>query len=129
MEVIAQPKGRPNGITLAPGGKVLYVVNSDEKNVRAYDIDKNGSASNERVVISNIEGVPDGIKADEKGNVYVACSGIAIYSPDGKLLHTVTMTEKPSNLAFGDADLQTLYITARTSVYRVRLDVKGALHY
>jgi gluconolactonase len=129
IELVAQPKGRPNGVTLSPNGKVLYVVNSDEKNVRAYDLDKSGAASNERVIISKIEGVPDGIKTDEKGNLYVACSGIAIYSPDGKLLHTLPMSEKPSNCAFGDSDLQTLYITARTSVYRARLQVKGSVQY
>lgn len=129
MELVAKPTGRPNGITLSPNGKVLYVVNSDEKNVRAYDLDHSGSASNERTVISNIEGVPDGIRVDEKGNLYVACSGLAIYSSEGKLLHTIPMSEKPSNCAFGDADMQTLYITARTSLYRVRLDVKGSVQY
>jgi gluconolactonase len=129
MEVIAQPKGRPNGVALAPNGKILYVVNSDEKNVRAYDLDRSGSASNERIVISQIDGIPDGIKTDEKGNLYVACSGIGIYSPEGKLLRLIPMHEKPSNCAFGDGDLQTLYITARTSVYRARLDVKGAPPY
>ena len=129
VEAVAQPKGRPNGIALSPSGKILYVVNSDEKNVRAYDLDRSGSASNERVLISGIEGIPDGIKTDEKGNLYIACSGIAIYSPEGKLLHMLRMGEKPSNCAFGDPDLQTLYITARTSVYRARLSVKGSVQY
>jgi gluconolactonase len=129
MELVAKPAGRPNGIAFSPSGKILYVGNSDERNVRAYDIGKDGSAGNERVFVSNIDGVPDGIKVDEKGNLYVAAKGLIIYSPEGKLIHTIPLGEAPSNCAFGDADLKTLYITARTSVYRIRLDVKGAVQY
>ncbi len=129
IELVAKPAGRPNGIAFSASGKILYVGNSDERSVRAYDIGKDGSASNERVLISNIDGVPDGIKVDEKGNLYVAAKGLAIYSPEGKLIHTIPLGEAPSNCAFGDADLKTLYITARTSVYRIRLDVKGAVQY
>jgi gluconolactonase len=129
MELIAKPSGRPNGLAFSPSGKILYVDNSDERNVRAYDLAKDGSASNERIFISNIDGVPDGMKVDEKGNLYITAKGIAIYSPEGKLIHTIPLTETPANCAFGDADLKTLYITARTSVYRIRLDVKGAVQY
>lgn len=125
LEVVSKPKGRPNGITLSPSGKILYVVNSDEKKVYAYDLDKNGDASNERVVISGTEGVPDGIRTDEKGNVYVAAKAVLIYTPEGKLIRQVAFSEKPSNLAFGDADLQSLYVTTRTSLYRLRVPVKG----
>ena len=129
MELSARPGGRPNGIALSPDGRILYVANSDEKNIRAYDIDRQGGASNERVLISNIDGVPDGIRTDEKGNLYVTAKGVAIYSPQGKLLHTIELPETPANCAFGDPDLQTLYVTARTSVYRVRLNVKGSVQY
>lgn len=125
LELVAKPKGRPNGITLSPAGKILYVTNSDEKKVYAYDLDKNGAASNERVLVSGIEGVPDGIRTDEKGNLYVAAKAVMIYTPEGKLIRQVPLTEKPSNLAFGDGDLQSLYVTARTSLYRLRLPVKG----
>jgi gluconolactonase len=125
LEVIAKPKGRPNGIALAPDGRTLYVSNSDEKNVRAYDLDKAGAASNERIVISGLEGVPDGICVDEKGNLYVAADEIQVYSPEGKKLGTIQTEEPPSNCTFGDADLGSLYITARSTLYRARLDVKG----
>jgi gluconolactonase len=125
LEVIAKPKGRPNGIALAPDGRTLYVGNSDEKNVRSYDLDKSGAASNERTLISGIEGVPDGICVDEKGDLYVAANQILVYSPEGKPLGMIPIEETPSNCTFGDPDLASLYITARTSVYRVRLDVKG----
>jgi gluconolactonase len=125
LEVIAKPKGRPNGIALAPDGRTLYVSNSDEKNVRAYDLDKSGGASNEHTLISGIEGVPDGICIDEKGNLYVAANQTQVYSPQGKPLATIHTDETPSNCAFGDPDLGSIYITARTSVFRARLDVKG----
>jgi gluconolactonase len=129
MSLIAKPAGRPNGIALSPNGKLLYVANSDEKNIRAYDVDKNGAVSNERILISDIAGVPDGIKVDEKGNIYVAAKGVVVYTAEGKLLTTLNLAETPANCAFGDADFQGLYVTARTSVYRVRLDVKGAVQY
>jgi len=129
LSVIAKPAGRPNGIALSANGRSLYVANSDERNIRAYDVDRNGDAAAERVVVSGIEGVPDGLRSDEKGNLYVAARGIAVYSPQGKLLAKIPVAEIPSNCAFGDQDFRTLYITARTTLYRVRLDVKGAAPY
>jgi gluconolactonase len=129
LGLIAKPTGRPNGIAFAPGGHVLYIANSDEHNVRAYDVDHNGEVSNERVVISGVSGVPDGIRVDEKGNIYVAANGVAIYDAHGKLTETIEFSETPANCAFGDSDFETLYVTARTSLYRVRRRVKGALQY
>src|SRR6266540_3476697 len=129
MSLIAKPAGRPNGIAFSPNGKILYVANSDDRNVRAYDVDNNGAVSNERIVVSNIEGVPDGMRVDEKGNLYVTAKGVAVYTPQGKVLHVIELSETPANCAFGDADFQTLYITARTSIYRVRMDVKGSVQY
>lgn len=129
LEVIAKPAGRPNGIALSPDGHRLYVGNSDERNVRAYDIDKSGAASNERILISGMDGVPDGICIDERGNLYVAANELNVYSLEGKPLGIVHTPETPSNCSFGDADLSSLYISARTSVYRVRLDVKGASYF
>ncbi len=129
LEVIAKPKGRPNGITISPNGNVLYVANSDERNVRAYDLDKNGAASNERILVSNIEGVPDGMRVDEKGNLYVAANKVEVYTAEGKALGSVPLAETPSNCAFGDEDFASLYVTARTSVYRLRLNVKGSVQY
>jgi gluconolactonase len=129
VELIAKPAGRPNGVTLSPNGRVLYVANSDERSIRAYDLDGKGAASNERVLVSGIAGIPDGIRTDEKGNLYLAAKDILVYSPDGKSLGSVNLAETPSNLAFGEDDFQTLFVTARTSVYRIRLDVKGSVQY
>ncbi len=129
LSVIAKPAGRPNGITLSPNGRILYVANSDERTVRAYDIEKDGTPANERVLISGIEGIPDGIRVDEKGNLYVAAKEVYIYTSAGKQISKINLSETPSNLAWGDNDFATLYISARTSIYRVRLDVKGAIPY
>lgn len=127
LTLIAKPNGRPNGVTLSPNGRILYVANSDERKVYAYDLDSRGKAGNERVFLAGLDGVPDGLRTDEKGNVYVAANHVYIFSPLGKGLHTIHMGEKPSNMAFGDADRMTLYITAKTSVYRARMKVKGAV--
>jgi sugar lactone lactonase YvrE len=120
---------RPNGVALSPDGRILYVADSDRHEVHAFDIDRAGEASHDHVLIGGISGVPDGLRTDEKGNLYVAASSIWVYTPAGALLGDIPVGEKPSNCAFGDADFQTLYITARTSVYRVRLEVKGSVQY
>jgi len=129
MKLVARPAGRPHGIALSPNGRILYVSNADEHNIRAYDVDHNGDASGERVLVPRIDGVPGGISVDEKGNLYVAARGIAVYSPEGRPVHVMEMKELPSNCAFGEADSKSFFITARGVVYRVRLDVKGAGGY
>jgi gluconolactonase len=120
---------RPNGLAISPDGKTLYVTNSDERNVRAYDIGKDGGLENERVFIAKTGGVPDGVEVDAHGNVFLAAKGVQIYSPEGKLVTTIDLAEKPSNLVFGDGTLQTLYVTARTTVYRILLETKGVSIY
>ncbi len=132
MEAIAKLKTRPNGLALSPNGRTLYVTDSDAKCVRAYDLgrggdlDRSGAGGEGRVIVEKIPGVPDGIRTDEKGNLWVAANAVFSYSPQGKLLREIAIPETPSNLTFGDADLETLFVTARTSVFRVRIGVKGA---
>jgi gluconolactonase len=120
MKVVAKPSGRPNGIAISPNGKLLYVTNSDEKNIRVYDIDKNGDTANERVVVARIDGVPGGLRVNERGDLYVATAkGVAIFTAEGKTVRTITMHDRPSNLVF-DPDGKTLYVTARGLLYRLR---------
>lgn len=126
MKLVAKMTGRPNGIALSPNGRVLYVVDSDERSVRAYDLDKNGDAGNERVLISGITGVPGGLRVDEKGNLFITAEGIAMYSADGKRVHIFPMKERASNCGFGEPDLKTLFVTSGGVVFRIRLDLKGA---
>jgi gluconolactonase len=126
LKLVAKPAGRPNGIALSPTGRILYVTNTDDRTVLAYDVDRNGEASNERVLIRSLAGVPDAIRTDDKGDLFVAVSkGIAIYGADGHFIHLIEMYERPSSFAFGDADGKSLYITARTTMFRVRLEPKA----
>jgi len=104
-----------------PGQRLVGLV--------AVDLDRGGAASNERTIVSNVPGVPGGIRTDEKGNLWVAGKQVYLYSSAGKLMHEIPLGETPSNLAFGDPDSSTLYVTAHTKVYRMRPGVKGALQY
>jgi gluconolactonase len=129
LSPIARWKTRPNGITLSQDGRTLFVVDSDSQSVHAFDLDKDGGGSNDRIVISKIPGGPGGVRVDADGNIFVAAHDLLVYSPKGELLRTIQLAEKPSNLAFGDPELQTIYVTAEKSIYRVKLGVKGAVSY
>jgi gluconolactonase len=130
LDAIARLKTRPNGITLSPNGRLLYVADSDARLIRVYDVAGNGAASGERVFVDKIEGVPGGLRTDDKGNVYVAAKAVFVYSPKGEMLKAIQLHETPSNLAFGDKDFSSLYVTARSVVYRVRAGgMKGAPPY
>ena len=125
LKVAAKWTSRPNGIALSPNGKVLYVAGADEHCVKAYDLDKEGEPSNERVAVSKIAGVPAGIRTDEKGNLYVAADKIVVYSPDGKQIGMFGVKERASNVAFALPDAKTLIVTAMGNVYRAQWSVKG----
>jgi gluconolactonase len=121
----------PNGIAFSPDYKTLYISNS-EANRRLwmrYDVAADGTVSNARIFadasFSPDPGVPDGIKVDSAGNVYAAGpGGVWVFSPDGKHLGTIKTPETPSNCAWGD-DGKSLYITAVTGLYRVKLKMNG----
>ena len=129
MSLINGTMPRPNGVALTPDGRTLYVADSQEKKILAYDLDAGGNASRERVFISGIDGSPDGLRVAENGNIYIAARGIAVYTPAGKFIRMIELPETPANCAFGDADLKTLYVTARRSVYRIRIPDRGSLQY
>jgi gluconolactonase len=120
MSLVAKYSSRPHGIAVAPSGKTLYVGDADAKTIRAFDLDGKGEASNERVFIAKLDGIPGGIAADEKGNLWVTAGNLTIYAPDGKKLHTVEMHDPVSACAFGESDLNTLFLASRALVLRVR---------
>jgi gluconolactonase len=127
ISAVAKWSTRPNGIAMNFAGRLLYVVDSDRRAVRTFDLDKAGAASNERPFISGIEGVPRGIAVDEKGNLYIAAAHVDVYSPEGRRIWRFVLPSPPSACNFGDPDLQGLYITAGESLFRIRLNVKGAV--
>jgi len=122
----------PNGIALSPDERYLYVGNwdPDRKVVMRYALDGAGSPTGGEVFfdMTGAEGEDaiDGLKVDRAGNLYVCGpSGIWLLSPRGEHLGTVRLPESPHNLAWGDDDARTLYITALTSIYRIRLAIAG----
>lgn len=129
LDVAAKWQTRPNGVAVSGDGKVLFVTDSDRHAVVAFDLDRNGAVSNQRDVIKNVAGVPGGIRTDVDGRFYVAAKGIAVYSPQGRLERTLLESENTSNCAFGEGDLETLFVAARGNIFRVKLGVKGALQY
>jgi gluconolactonase len=121
---------RPNGLAFSPDEKKLYVSDSDKGHIRVFQVKPNGTLTNGQVFAElkgpSTSGVPDGMKVDVQGNVY--CSGprrIWVFSPAGKLLGKIVVPEVVENLAWGDKDYKTLYITASTSLYRIRLNIAG----
>jgi gluconolactonase len=129
LDVVAKLQTRPNGITVSPDGKALYVCDSDRHAVAAFDLDRAGAAGNLRDLIKNVAGVPGGIRTDADGRLYVAAKGLAVYSTQGKLERTLLDGENITNCAFGGGDLEWLFVASRGNVYRIKAGVKGALQY
>jgi gluconolactonase len=124
MTLVAKYATRPRGIALAPNGRALYVSDADAHSIRVWDVDRNGDTANERVLASNIKGAPGGIAVDAQGNLWVAAKGVAVYSPEGKLLRGIETTEGASSLTWGETDAKTLFVTARGVVFRARADLR-----
>jgi gluconolactonase len=125
---------QPNGLAFSPDGKHFYVDDSEQRNIRVYDFHMDGTISNGKIFGEEPggkdEGVPDGMKVDQHGNIFVTGPrGIWVWDKAGHHLGTIVMPEQPANLAWGDADYGTLYITATTSVYRLRTKTHGFVPY
>ncbi len=119
---------KPNGLAFSPDEKVLYVGDTDRKHVRAFDVKPDGTLANGRIfadLSAEKQNGPDGMKVDEKGNLYVTSGVVWGFDKAGKHLGDIVTPEPPANCAFGGKDNKTLFITARTSVYKVQLKVKG----
>jgi gluconolactonase len=132
LQLLIKDLTRPNGIAFSPDGKYFYIAVSDPENMvwMRYDVKPNGSVANGSVFCSAKPGEgaggPDGIKVDQDGNLYGAGpGGVWIISPEGKHIGTIQLRERAANCAWGDADGKALYITASSSVYRIRLKIPG----
>lgn len=131
VQLLAKDMSQPNGLAFSPDGKRLYIDDSEQKNIRVFDF-AGGSLSNGRLFAEQKEpgGVPDGMRLDADGNMYVTGpKGIWVWDPEGHHLGTIVVPEQPANLAWGDNDYRTLYITATHSVYRLRMKARGFVPY
>jgi gluconolactonase len=122
----------PNGIILSPDEKTLYVAPSMQKDMWAYKVLSPGKLGDGRVFceLSQAEGKEnsggDGVTIDTKGNLYITSEiGIQVFNSAGKLLGIIEFPEQPANVTFGGPEMKTLYVTARTSLYSVKMENKG----
>jgi len=122
----------PNGVALSPDGKQLYVIPSQQAEMLVYDIDGPGSLSGKRTLcrLQQPEGKQDtggdGMVVDVEGNLYITSHlGIQIFSPQGDFRGLVVFPEQPANVTFGGSDRKTMYVTARTGLYRVTMPIAG----
>jgi gluconolactonase len=134
VRLLTRDLTQPNGLAFSPDGKKFYVDDSERRNIRVYDVNTDGSLSNGRVFGEEPggkdDGVPDGIKVDTNGNLFVTGpKGIWVWDANGNHLGTIVMPEQPANLTWGEKDYRTLYITATTSVYRLKTKTKGFVPY
>ena len=123
---------QPNGLCLSPDETLLYVNDTTRAHIRAFDVAPDGSLSGSRTFAAQIgtgdyqEGVVDGMKCDEHGNVYVTGPrGIWVFGADGRHLGVIRMPEVAGNLNWGGPDWTDLYCACSTSIYRVRIKVRG----
>ncbi|MBK9168523.1 MAG: SMP-30/gluconolactonase/LRE family protein [Bryobacterales bacterium] len=132
LDLLTKDLTRPNGLAFSPDEKYLYIANSDpaKKIWMRYEVKADGTLASGQVfadvTTQEAPGLPDGLKIDKFGNLYcTGPGGVWVFNPGGKHLGTIRPPETPANVTFGDADGQMLYMTARTGLYRVRLNVEG----
>jgi sugar lactone lactonase YvrE len=131
LHVLADDFERPNGLAFSPDETTLYVDDSARFHIRAFAVEADGSVRGGDVWAelkpkAGEPGVPDGMKVDADGHVFcTGPGGVWVFGDNGRQIGRIVMPEVTANLAWGDADWQTLYLTASTSLYRVRLNVRG----
>ena len=127
--LVAGDLQKPNGLAFSPDETTLYIDDSARRHVRAFAVAVDGTLAAGRILVDmdvKERGSPDGMKVDVGGTLYCAGpGGVWVIDPDGRHVETIGIPEKPSNCAWGDEDWRSLYVTALTSVYRVRLDEPG----
>lgn len=130
LELMADDFERPNGLAFSPDESILYIDDSYYRHLRAFDVREDGTLENSRIICDMDHpqpGSPDGLKVDEEGHIYVTgATGVWVFEPDGELLGVIAPPERPANCAWGDEDKKSLYLTAQTSLYRIRTTVAGS---
>jgi gluconolactonase len=128
VRVLTTDLTQPNGLAFSPDGKLLYIDDTERKDIRVYDVGSEAELKNGRLFgkEEGENGVPDGMRVDVEGNLFVTGpSGIWVWDAEGNHLATISLPETAANLAWGNADYRTLYITASTSVYRLKTKTRG----
>ena len=130
LHLVVEDFALPNGLAFSPDESILYVDDSAKKHIRAFTVRPDGTLSDSRVLLdmaSEDPGVPDGLKVDLRGNVFcTGPGGVWVCRASGALLGRIVLPELPANLAWGE-DGSVLFLTARTSVYRLQTKTRGAL--
>ena len=120
---------RPNGLCFSLDGRRLFINDTARQHIRVFDVRADGTLTDGKVWAETRgegPGAPDGMKLDSVGNIY-CCDpgGIHVFSPEAVCLGVIRVPEHPANMAWGDPDYRSLYITASTSVYRIRVQISG----
>ena len=123
---------QPNGLCFSPDESLLYINDTPRAHIRVFDVQPDGSIANGRMFFDNIgsgvieEGIPDGMKCDERGNIYVTGpGGVWVISPEGEHLGVIEVPENVGNLTWGGRNWSDVYMPSSTSLYRIRLRVSG----
>jgi gluconolactonase len=123
---------QPNGVILSPDEKTLYVIPTGPADMMSYPVESFGKVGQGKVYckLQGKDGKPgtggDGCAIDTKGNLYITSSiGIQVFDPSGKFLGSIAFPEQPANVKFGGADMRTLYVTARSSLYTALMEATG----
>jgi len=136
VKLVSKDLGGPNGLAFSPDEKFFYVTNWDirdihhTKTIWKYEVNPDGTLANGEIFFdfnfTEDEEALDGLKIDKEGNLFVSApGGIWVISPDAKLLGKIVTPERPANLAWGDEDAKTLYLTAHSSLYKIRVNTGG----
>ena len=124
---------QPNGLCFSLDEKQLFINDTPRKHIRVFDVLSDGTLRGGRVfgeTTGEAPGAPDGMKLDSAGHLYcTGPGGIHVFDHGGRCLGVILTPERPTNMAWGDDDLRTLYITAQTSLYRAKLKTPGRLTY
>ena len=135
-QVVSKDLGGPNGLAFSPDEKYLYVSNWDIRDIHhtktlwRYEVQPDGTLKNGKIFydfsFTEDDEALDGIKVDKEGNLFVSApGGLWILNANGKLLGKIVTPERPANMAWGDEDGKTLYMTAHTSLYKIRVNTGG----